>query len=155
MIKIEQCSFMISPFEVGKMNELFLQLSPKATPLDKEKIHLVLSRSFIFLAIDTKKKNHMCPIGMIVGMASITFIPKLSGTIGQIEDVVVDKNYRKKGIARKLMRKLLQLAKEKDRHVRHIDLTCNPSREAANLLYQNIGFKHRLTNSYRLTFTSA
>jgi len=38
--------------------------------------------------------------------------------------------------------------------LRHLDLTSRPSREAANQLYQSLGYERRDTNAYRLRLTS-
>ena len=34
--------------------------------------------------------------------------------------------------------------------LRHVDLTSRPAREAANALYQSLGYERRETNVYRL-----
>lgn len=76
----------------------------------------------------------------------ITFrIP--TGVRSWIEDVVVDDSARGKGVGDMLNRFALDLAKSKG--AKTVDLTSRPSREAANRLYQRIGFKERETNIYR------
>ena len=87
----------------------------------------------------------------IVGMASLICVQKLTGFTGQIEDVVVDKRYRKQGIAKQLTLQLIEQAKEW--HVKHVDLTSNPARVEANALYLKLGFVLRGTNAYRLSLT--
>jgi ribosomal protein S18 acetylase RimI-like enzyme len=64
-----------------------------------------------------------------------------------IEDVVVDGAARGKGVGDALNRAALDLARE--RGAKTVDLTSRPSREAANRLYQRIGFVARETNVYR------
>ena len=50
----------------------------------------------------------------IIGVASIHIIYKLSRTLGLIEDVAVDKNHRGKGIGKSLVKKLIEIGKQKN-----------------------------------------
>jgi len=84
--------------------------------------------------------------GSIVGMLTLVLYKIPSGIYGQIEDVVVELHYRRKGIGRALLDRALILAKVMD--VNWINLTSNPTRVAANQLYLKIGFKQRDTNVY-------
>ena len=72
-----------------------------------------------------------------------------TGVRGIIEDVVVDESHRGQGIAAALTRYALDRAKRMG--ARTVDLTSRPSREAANRLYQKLGFQQRETNVYRIT----
>jgi ribosomal protein S18 acetylase RimI-like enzyme len=47
---------------------------------------------------------------------------------------------------------LAALVEAKERGAKDVSLTSRPSREAANRLYQRIGFQARDTNVYRYTF---
>ena len=49
----------------------------------------------------------------ITGVASLYIIKKLTRTLGLIEDVAVNENYRGKGIGKKLVEKLIGLAADK------------------------------------------
>jgi ribosomal protein S18 acetylase RimI-like enzyme len=64
-----------------------------------------------------------------------------------IEDVVVDEAARGAGVGAALNQAALRVAGE--RGARTVDLTSRPSREAANRLYQRLGFTPRETNVYR------
>lgn len=87
--------------------------------------------------------------GVLVGSGSVIFSYTMSGGLhGYLEDVVVDSDYRGKGIGRELTQKLIGIAKK--RKARYIDLTSKPVRIAANKLYQSLGFKKRETNCYRM-----
>ena len=70
-----------------------------------------------------------------------------SGVRAWIEDVVVDEAARGQGVGEALNREALRLAAEQG--ARTVELTSRPSREAANRLYQRLGFKMRETNVYR------
>lgn len=93
----------------------------------------------------------LSPKDKIVGMATLVCVPKLSGTMGHIEDVVVDAEHRGKGLGEKLVRELLKLAR--DKKLKYIELTSNPTRTEANALYQKLGFERRETNVYRMKLT--
>ena len=49
----------------------------------------------------------------VTGVASLHIIKKLTRTLGLIEDVAVNENYRGKGIGKKLVEKLIGIASEK------------------------------------------
>jgi ribosomal protein S18 acetylase RimI-like enzyme len=70
-----------------------------------------------------------------------------TGVRSWIEDVVVDDSARGKGVGDKLNRFALDIARAKGSKT--VDLTSRPSREAANRLYQRLGFVPRQTNIYR------
>ncbi|HEY4488311.1 MAG TPA: GNAT family N-acetyltransferase [Candidatus Paceibacterota bacterium] len=86
--------------------------------------------------------------GKVVGMATLYVMTKFSKRVGTVEDVVVDDSYRGKGLATRIMNTLIEIAREKD--VRTLSLTSRPAREAANKLYQKLGFKRKETNVYRM-----
>jgi len=87
--------------------------------------------------------------GKPVGMLSLVVFRIPTGVRGWIEDVVVNQETRGKGIGEALTRAALDRAKELG--VKTVDLTSRPSREAANRLYQRVGFQPRQTNLYRYT----
>ena len=74
-----------------------------------------------------------------------------SAVRAQIHDVVVDGSARGNGIAEKLVRHALELAKKAG--AKNVDLTSRPAREAANRLYPRVGFGRHETNLYRYTFS--
>ena len=85
--------------------------------------------------------------GAILGSLTLVLFRIPTGVRAWIEDVVVDEAARGKGVGEQLNREALQTAK--DAGAVTVDLTSRPSREAANRLYQRIGFKQRDTNVYR------
>lgn len=89
--------------------------------------------------------------GKLVGSLSLAYFRVPTGTRGWIEDVVVDESMRGHGIGEALTR--AALAKARELNIRTVDLTSRPSREAANRLYQRVGFQLRTTNLYRYTLT--
>lgn len=85
--------------------------------------------------------------GEIIGTATLATFQSPTGVHGWIEDVVVDQGFRHKGIGKALTEACLEKAREIG--LKEVNLTSNPSREAANKLYQSMGFFQRETNIYR------
>lgn len=85
--------------------------------------------------------------GVIVGLLTLATFRIPTGVRAWIEDVVVDDLARGKGVGEALNRAALVEARR--RGAKTVDLTSRPSREAANRLYQRIGFTRRDTNVYR------
>jgi len=94
--------------------------------------------SFLFAAYDKNK---------IVAILTLVIIDIPTGMLARIEDVVVDKAARGKGIGEAIT--LAAIDKTKELGIGKIDLTSNPKRDGANRLYQKLGFKQRATNVYR------
>jgi len=85
--------------------------------------------------------------GAIVGVLTLSTYPTLTGTKAWIDDVIVSEAARGHGVGEALNRAAIDAART--RGLESIDLTSRPSREAANRLYQRIGFEQRTTNVYR------
>ncbi len=85
--------------------------------------------------------------GQIVGSLTLALFRIPTGVRAWIEDVVVDSTARGKGVGEALSREALRVAAT--RGARTVELTSRPSREAANRLYQRLGFELRETNVYR------
>lgn len=86
--------------------------------------------------------------GKIIGIIRLTFSYRLDGLCkGYIEDFVVDRIERKKGVGQALLEKTLETAKKM--RIDMVHLTSNPKRVAANRLYKKIGFKPYKTNYYK------
>jgi len=75
-----------------------------------------------------------------------------TGLRAWIEDVVVDEAARGRGAGEALTREAVRLAGE--RGARTVDLTSRASREAANRMYEKVGFRKRETNVYRYELES-
>ncbi len=85
--------------------------------------------------------------GDIVGSLTLVVFRIPTGVRAWIEDVVVDESARGHGVGEALNREALRVAREHGAIT--VDLTSRPSREAANRLYQRLGFTERNTNVYR------
>jgi len=130
----------ISKEVLEAMEKLIPQLCPDCEVPSREYLEEIIhsNTSFLFLAGDHG----------IIG--SLTLIINQIPTCRKawIEDVVVDKNHREKGIGKKLIESAIEFAKHKG--ISKIDLTSRPERFIANELYLKLGFNKRKTNVYRL-----
>ena len=125
---------------VAAFERLVPQLSSSnPPPTEKELVAIVTSRSTVlFIARDE---------GEIVGSLSLVLFRIPTGLRAWIEDVVVDGAARGKGVGEKLNRAAIDHAAKAG--AKTVDLTSRPSREAANRLYQRLGFQLRNSNVYR------
>jgi ribosomal protein S18 acetylase RimI-like enzyme len=126
---------------LASINQLLPQLSLNAQGISMDRLlELVESdNTIIFLGTDKD--------GQILGMLSLIVMKIPTGNKAWIEDVVVDSKARGQGLGKALMNHALEEAKKLE--VKSIDLTSRPTREAANLLYQSLGYQKRETNVYR------
>jgi ribosomal protein S18 acetylase RimI-like enzyme len=83
----------------------------------------------------------------IVGVATLSLVRAPTGIHARLEDVVVDNAVRGQGVGAALTDEVIRLAREMGAN--YLALTSNPRREAANRLYQRLGFKRWETNVYR------
>jgi ribosomal protein S18 acetylase RimI-like enzyme len=129
-----------TPDLVAAVTRLLPQLSssaPPPTPAQLEEIVSSPATQLLVARID----------GEVVGALTLVVFRIPSGVRAWIEDVVVDEATRGQGVGEALNREALRLAAEKG--AKTVELTSRPSREAANRLYQRLGFKARDTNVYR------
>jgi len=84
----------------------------------------------------------------IVAMASLVPIMKINSFSTSVEHVAVLPAYRGNGISERLVQSLVDYTARIA--AKCVVLTCSPSREAANHVYEKLGFKLRSTNVRRL-----
>jgi GNAT superfamily N-acetyltransferase len=113
----------------------------KTVPNRDELISLISSDSSILLAARYPDKDNG-----IIGILTIAIYRVPTGVRSIIEDVIVDESVRRHGVARALLLDAIEIAR--DAGANGISLTSNPQRVEANLLYQNMGFSKRDTNTY-------
>lgn len=87
--------------------------------------------------------------GRVVGSLTLAFYRIPTGLKAWIEDVVVDDSARGQGVGEALNR--AAIAEAGQRGAKNVSLTSRSSREAANRLYQRLGFQPYETNLYRYT----
>ncbi len=119
---------------------LIPQLSSSSPPPDAEALERIVDApdSVLFMArLDDR----------IVGSLTLAFYRIPTGLKAWIEDVVVDDSARGQGVGEALSR--AAIAEAAHRGAKNVSLTSRSSREAANRLYQRLGFEEYETNLYR------
>lgn len=131
----------VTPELVAAFRLLTPQLSRSAPPPGGHELaEMVRSPATVLLLARDHEKG-------IVGSVTLVLFQIPTGVRAWIEDVVVDKESRGRGVAEILCREALNRASAAG--ARTVDLTSRPSREAANRLYRRLGFVERQTNVYR------
>lgn len=119
---------------------LFRQLSPSKK---QQELSALLDEDNLIFAACLEDSE-------ILGIASLGSYKTISGYKGWIEDVVVDENARGKGIGRKLIEKLLEVAHQQG--LTEILLFTEEHRQAAIHLYESLGFTHKNSMIYHHKF---
>jgi ribosomal protein S18 acetylase RimI-like enzyme len=133
----------ITPELVEAFNRLIPQLSSSSPPPSPAELaEIAAAPASVLLVART-------PGGTIVGSLTLALFRVPTGLRAWIEDVVVDESSRGAGAGESLVVEAVQRAFSAG--ARSVDLTSRPSREAANRLYQRLGFEARITNVYRRT----
>ena len=138
-IRIEVATSVTDELVVA-FERLVPQLSSSSPPPTREHLERIVDSDSCSLLIARDRER-------IVGSLTLVVFPIPTGARAWIEDVVVDSSVRGKGVGEALNLKALEIARAEGAVT--VDLTSRPSREAANRLYQRIGFVKRDTNVYR------
>jgi len=132
----------VTPDVMQSFQRLVPHLTDHASPPSTRALErmALLESTIIILARDPEIE------GRIIGSATLATFETPTGSHGWIEDVVVDWEARRQGVGRALTEACLEKARSMG--LKTVNLTSRPSREAANRLYQKIGFQQRETNVY-------
>jgi len=141
-ISIEQLKTFSSELPLF-LNKLLKQLNEDAVPLKETDIKNMIGSSANHLFVARRSDNQE-----IVGMLTLIVYRIPVWKKGWLEDLVVDKKYRNKGIATKLIYHAIKNAKAEG--VLCLNLTSSPARVDANKLYNRLGFEKRDTNAYSI-----
>jgi ribosomal protein S18 acetylase RimI-like enzyme len=130
---------------IAAFNRLVPQLSRSAAVPTPELIREIVEAqaSTVLIARDAQDK------GRIVGLLTLVVFRIPTGVRAWIEDVVVDEAVRGRGVGEALSQEAVRRAVGLG--ARTVELTSRPSREAANRLYERLGFVRRDSNVYRYT----
>ncbi len=123
-------------------DRLVPQLSSSNPPPDDDQLRAIIASPASVLLVARDGDG-----GRILGSLTLVVFPIPTGVRAWIEDVVVDEAARGRGVGEALNRAALDRARAEG--ARTVDLTSRPTREAANRLYQRLGFVQRDTNIYR------
>lgn len=122
----------------NEISNLFKQLNADIKQLSLNEVCKSNSTTIAYCKIDNKT----------VGIALMANYKVISGKKGWIEDVVVDSDYRGKGIGRKLIEFLIDNAK--NNNFSEIMLFTGYEKKAAISLYEKKGFKLKNSHLYKL-----
>jgi ribosomal protein S18 acetylase RimI-like enzyme len=130
---------------IAAFNRLVPQLSRSAVVPTPELIREIVEAqaSTVLIARDAGDNRR------IVGLLTLVVFRIPTGVRAWIEDVVVDEAVRGRGVGEVLSQEAIRRAVGLG--ARTVELTSRPSREAANRLYQRLGFVRRDSNVYRYT----
>ncbi len=125
---------------VAALAALIPQLSVSSPPPTADELAIIVGSpdSVLFLARVE---------GRVVGSLTLACYRIPTGLTAWIEDVVVDSAARGLGVGEAL--NLAAIDEARRRGAKNVSLTSRPSREAANRLYQRLGFQPYETNLYR------
>ena len=132
-----------SPTYHAAIQHFLNQLTPEPMTFTESmfKELLASTNSYLFFLMQKEK---------IAGMLTVGIYHSPTGGIAWIEDVVVDEAFRGQGLSKLLVNHAIEFVKSQ--HIPLLMLTSNPSRIAANKLYQAMGFERKETNVYRMGF---
>jgi ribosomal protein S18 acetylase RimI-like enzyme len=130
---------------VAALNVLLPQLSGEASAIRADDVAAILGTPGVHLLVARDDE------GRIVGTATVSTYRTPTRRRAHIDDVVVDDRARGQGVGAALTTEAIRLAREMG--AEQVDLTSTPEREAANRLYQRLGFRRRETNVYRLSLS--
>ncbi|HYG42325.1 MAG TPA: GNAT family N-acetyltransferase [Bordetella sp.] len=127
---------------VAAFARLLPQLSRSAPPLILADLQAIVSApgNDVFVAIAPADRR-------IVGTLTLVHFRIPTGVRAWIEDVVVDGEARGLGAGAALIR--AAILRRRELGAKTLDLTSNPSRQAAHRLYESRGFAMRDTRVYR------
>jgi GNAT superfamily N-acetyltransferase len=79
----------------------------------------------------------------VIGFCSLTVKNNLwiQGFLGNVDEMIVEENYRGQGIGKKLMERITEIAKEKN--CKRLELESSFHREQAHEFYKELGFEQR------------
>jgi len=121
---------------------LLPQLNPQLKPLTLERLSTVIDDPATTLLVVREDD------GSIAGAAAVLVYATPAYVKARIEDVVVDEHSRGKGMGEALVRRCIEVARERGAEI--VELQSARWREVANRLYPRMGFELRESNLYRL-----
>ena len=130
---------------VEAFSRLIPQLSSSSPPPTAAELLSIIDNpnSVLFIA----ELDGEDDVRSVVGSLTLAFYRIPTGLRAWIEDVVVDESARGLGVGEALS--VAAIDESRQRGAKNVSLTSRSSREAANRLYQRLGFEPYETNLYR------
>jgi len=129
--------------------ELYKQLNTDETPIDINIANKIWDKIYLydikyFIAIENNK---------VISSCYLSIIPNLTRggkSIGFIENVITDKNYRQKGIGRALIKMAVEHGKVNNCY--KIILQSGSARKESHIFYEKCGFEGDSKRAFELRF---
>jgi GNAT superfamily N-acetyltransferase len=126
---------------VEPIRSLLRQLSSREIAFSEESLRQIISdkasRLFLLYSDNT-----------VAGMLTLGIYSAPTGRKAWVEDVVVDSQYRGRGLGQQLVQYAISCVRTLSPVT--LMLTSNPQRTEANALYRREGFEQRCTNVYKM-----
>ena len=126
---------------VEPIRSLLQQLTSREIAFSEESLRQIISdkasRLFLLYSDNT-----------VAGMLTLGIYSAPTGRKAWVEDVVVDSQYRGRGLGRQLVQYAISCVRTLSPVT--LMLTSNPQRTEANALYRREGFEQRCTNVYKM-----
>jgi ribosomal protein S18 acetylase RimI-like enzyme len=123
---------------VAAFARLMPLLNDSARPPTHDELADIVANGHLFVARESTAG--------IIGVLTLNVYRVPTGLSARIDDVIVATEARGRGVGEALTRAAIDHARAAG--ARAVNLTSHPRREAANRLYQRIGFERRDTNVY-------
>lgn len=124
---------------------LIHELNPAKPAPTADWLAPLLANSDAYLLVAEDETTHA-----ILGTCTLAVVTSPEKRKGFLEALVVDETARSRGVGGALVQEALRLARQAGADDLH--LTSSPKRQAANRLYQRLGFARRDTNVYAYGF---
>ena len=124
------------------LTALLPQLNPQLEPLTMDRLSRVIGDPATTLLVARDGARRITGAAAVLVYATPAFVK------ARIEDVVVDEHSRGKGVGEAMVRRCIEVARERGAEI--VELQSARWREVANRLYPRLGFQLRESNLYRL-----
>ena len=129
----------LTPALQEQIRELFKQLNSELRQLEATRVLAAANPPILLACLEGDQ---------LIAMGTVCFYDVISGRKAWIEDVVVDEAARGQGLGRRIMEKLIEIAKE--REAGEVLLFTGHHRTPAINLYKSMGFVEKQSKLLRL-----
>jgi GNAT superfamily N-acetyltransferase len=125
------------------LGRLLPQLNPNLPAPIMERLRRIIDDPAVTLLVAVEG-------GEVVGTSTVTVYSTLLWIRARLDEVVVDRSARGKGVGEALVQACLKIGRERGAQVAELQSARSPEREAAHRLYERMGFKRRESDVFRI-----